>query len=148
MNVQKAVIFDMDGTLADNTHRRHHVETKPKNWPAFNAGIEHDAPNVPIVDLARLFAASDLPVVVCTGRERRYESVTREWMARHDVPCAALYMREDKDYRGDDIVKAELLAAIRGDGFEPVLVVDDRDRVVAMWRRAGLTCLQCAPGDF
>ena len=24
----------------------------------------------------------------------------------------------------------------------------DRDRVVAAWRSAGITCLQAAPGDF
>lgn len=28
------------------------------------------------------------------------------------------------------------------------MVFDDRDKVVAMWRRQGLTCLQVAPGDF
>lgn len=26
--------------------------------------------------------------------------------------------------------------------------LDDRDKVVAMWRRHGLTCVQVAPDDF
>lgn len=144
----KAVIFDMDGTLADCSHRRHHVASTPKNWAAFNAGAHLDTPNVPIVTLAKLFAASGYAIVICTGREADREDVTRAWMAEHGVPCDWLYMRQTKDYRADDVVKAELLEAIRADGFDPLLVVDDRDRVVAMWRAAGLTCLQCAPGDF
>ncbi|WP_435575134.1 hypothetical protein [Burkholderia plantarii] len=29
-----------------------------------------------------------------------------------------------------------------------VAVFDDRDSVVAMWRDAGVTCFQVAPGEF
>ena len=29
-----------------------------------------------------------------------------------------------------------------------VMVFDDRDRVVNMWRRNGVVCAQVAPGDF
>jgi hypothetical protein len=57
-------------------------------------------------------------------------------------------MRAEKDYRADDIIKGELLDRIISDGWRPWLVVDDRDRVVKMWRDRGLLCLQCAPGDF
>ena len=34
------------------------------------------------------------------------------------------------------------------DGFDPVLVFEDRDRVVQMWRDAGLKCLQVKPGEY
>ena len=30
----------------------------------------------------------------------------------------------------------------------PTLVFDDRDRVVAVWRKHGIRCCQVAPGDF
>jgi hypothetical protein len=33
----KAVIIDIDGTLADTTHRLHHIKSKPPNWDAFFA---------------------------------------------------------------------------------------------------------------
>lgn len=36
------IIFDIDGTLADIAHRRHHVETKPKNWSAFQVAAHLD----------------------------------------------------------------------------------------------------------
>lgn len=144
----QSVIFDMDGTLADIAHRRHYVATKPKNWRAFNAALAEDKPNIHVIQLARMFKASGWTVLVCSGREDVYRAETVEWMERHEVPHDRLYMRPAKDYRADDIVKAELLAQIRTDGFDPPLAIDDRDRVVAMWRANGLTCLQCAPGDF
>ncbi|WP_337588678.1 hypothetical protein [Nitrincola nitratireducens] len=48
----------------------------------------------------------------------------------------------------DEVVKAELLEDMKVAGFEPWLVLDDRDAVVAQWRALGLTCLQCAEGNF
>jgi len=57
-------------------------------------------------------------------------------------------MRADSDRRSDDIVKRELLARIRGDGFDPQLAIDDRKRVVDMWRSEGLICAQVAEGEF
>ena len=57
-------------------------------------------------------------------------------------------MRKTKDYRDDGVVKLELLEQIRKNGFNPVIAFEDRDRVVKVWRDAGLICAQVAPGDF
>ena len=56
--------------------------------------------------------------------------------------CAA------NDRRADDIVKGELLARMRADHFKPGLAIDDRRRVVDMWRSEGIVCAQVAEGDF
>lgn len=144
-----AVIFDMDGTLADVTHRRPFITgTGKKNWAAWNERMGDDPPNMPIAALARMMAASGSTIIVCTGRHEEYRRLTETWLLLHEIPAHRVYMRPSKDSRADHVVKLELLARIRDDGFDPVLVVDDRSSVVAMWREAGLTCLQCAPGDF
>lgn len=57
-------------------------------------------------------------------------------------------MRAAKDYRDDGIIKIELFALMREDGYDPKIAFDDRDRVVKAWRDAGLTCFQCAEGNF
>jgi hypothetical protein len=44
------------------------------------------------------------------------------------------------------IVKRELLEGL--DRSKILFVVDDRRRIVEMWRSEGLVCLQCAPGEF
>ena len=42
---KKVVIFDLDGTICNVTHRRKFVASKPKNWDAWNKGISLDTPN-------------------------------------------------------------------------------------------------------
>lgn len=142
------VIFDIDGTLADCEHRRVHLTGEKKNWAAFNAAMGDDTPNAPVVKLARILRAAGTLIVLCTGREEDARRLTETWLTLHDVPFDGLHMRASKDYRADDLVKAEMLAEIRRQGYEPWLVVDDRASVTRMWRRLGLTCLQCAEGDF
>lgn len=142
------VIFDLDGTLADLTHRRHFVAARPKNWKAFFAGVEHDAVIEPVATALRQFAAGAHRVIVCSGRPDDLREATERWLARHELWHSGLYMRRAGDYRADDVVKEELLDQILVDGFAPELVFDDRDRVVKMWRRRGLVCAQVAEGDF
>lgn len=59
-----------------------------------------------------------------------------------------IYMRKTGDRRPDDVVKEEMIQRMRDDGLEPYVVFEDRKRCVDMWRRNGITCLQCAEGDF
>ena len=65
-----------------------------------------------------------------------------------DSLLVTLWMRAAKDTRGDDVVKAELFDAHIRRRFHVRVVLDDRDRVVALWRRLGLPCWQVDYGDF
>lgn len=146
----KAVIFDIDGTIADPSHRLFHLDGE-KDWKAFHDAMDQDAPVEGVIRLARILKAAAEQglgidaVLVVTARhdDPRYETMTREWLALHDMPCDRLYMRRLDDTRSDAIVKAEILERIIEDGYEPILVVDDRDQVVKMWRSYGITTLQC-----
>jgi hypothetical protein len=57
-------------------------------------------------------------------------------------------MREAGDKRADDIVKAEIFFRDIAPRWNVKAAIDDRNRVVAMWRSLGLLCLQVAEGDF
>jgi phosphoglycolate phosphatase-like HAD superfamily hydrolase len=141
-------LFDIDGTLADNSHRTHHVWNKPKHWGKFNATMAGDALHPHVAMLCR-HLSHFLPIILCTGREEAYRKVTEEWLRRHDLAVyRALHMRKSQDYRADTIVKMEMLAAIRAEGYRPVMAFDDRNAVVAAWRSAGIPCAQVAEGDF
>ena len=59
-----------------------------------------------------------------------------------------LYMRNADDYRPDDEIKEGLYHNIVDGRFIVDFVLDDRNQVVKMWRKIGLTCLQVADGDF
>ncbi len=142
------IIFDIDGTLADITHRRHYVATKPKNWAAFEKAAHLDVPNEPIVKLARILANAGHTILLCSGRGEQQREATEIWLQQHNIPFDDLYMRPAGDYRPDDVVKGELLDRIIADGYNVELVFDDRSRVVKLWRSRGLTCCQVAEGDF
>jgi hypothetical protein len=140
-------IFDIDGTLADNSHRTHHLLKTPKDWDGYHENFENDTP---IVRACR--SASDLaryhPIVFCSGRHSGQAVGTQKWLLTHVGLAGPLYMRKEGDHRLDSIIKKELLAQIRFDGFEPLMVFDDRNQVVEMWRAEGVPCFQVAPGDF
>ena len=57
-------------------------------------------------------------------------------------------MRKEKDYRQDAIIKQEIYENEIEGKYNIHFVLDDRDQVVAMWRKKGLTCLQVDYGDF
>jgi len=143
---QELVIFDIDGTLADISERAHHVRTKPKNWNAFNAGMAQDKAIHSMVRLCNILYASGIHIVLCSGRNEKNRPETVEWLSRQGVNYHELLLRKDEDFRSDAIVKREILGTL--DKSNVLFVVEDRSRVVEMWRSEGLVCLQCAPGEF
>ncbi len=142
----ECVIFDIDGTLAECRHRLHFVTDGVKDWAGFFSMLEDDPTHEPIAKLLR-FLHGQIAIIITTGRPANYLEGTERWLARHNLPYAKLYMRAKGDYRQDATIKREILAQIRADGFEPMLVVDDRQQVVDMWREEGLVCLQADPGS-
>ena len=148
----EAVIFDIDGTLADLTHRLHLVENRKREWSKFFNGIPDDTPIKPIVDLASaLIRSNEKAILFVTGRPERTRMDTVTWLLKHGLEVefeTRLFMRKDGEGREDHIVKRDILNDIRNAGFEPVLVFDDRQSVVDMWRRQGIRVAQTAPGDF
>ena len=151
-------IFDIDGTLADCSHRLHFIQSKPKNWKAFFDGMEHDTPIRKTTHILHcLHIAHDdvgVPwntIIFCTGRPESHRKETVDWLARYLgdwVYDASLYMRSSGDHRPDFEIKALLLAAMRVDGLDPKVAFEDRDQVVDMWRRNGLICYQVAKGSY
>jgi len=143
--MKNTIICDLDGTLADCTHRRHYVESKPKDWDAFYAGVGDDPVNKVV---QKTLYTMDYEVVFCTGRPERCRADTVAWLERHMAFLTyTLLMRKDGDYRADYIVKQEILDN-RIDKDKVLFVLDDRQQVVDMWRRNGLVCFQVAKGDF
>jgi len=143
---EEIVIFDIDGTLADVSERIHHVRKKPKNWNAFFQGMAQDKAIHSMVRLCNLLHASGIQIILCSGRTEERRQQTIDWLARQGVNYHDLLLRKDNDHRQDSVVKREMLAAI--DKSKILFVVEDRSRVVEMWRSEGLVCLQCAPGEF
>lgn len=144
----RCYIFDIDGTLADCTHRLPFIHRHPKDWSAFYSACVYDKPIRHMIDVARALA-DHAPLVFATGRNEIVREETKAWLFRHGGLVASnLYMRRDGDHRDDAIIKIEFLQQIRDDGYEPIMAFEDRTRMVAAWRVAGIPCAQVAEGNF
>jgi hypothetical protein len=122
------------------------VRKKPKNWPAFFEGMAQDKAIHSMVRLCNILYASGIRIVLCSGRNEEHRAQTVEWLAGQGVKYHDLLLRRSNDRRSDTEVKRELLGTL--DKSKILFVVEDRSRVVEMWRSEGLVCLQCAPGEF
>ena len=140
------VIFDIDGTLADVSERIHRLKKKPKNWDAFFQGMAQDNAIRSMARLCNILYDSGIQIILCSGRNEGYRAETVKWLAEQGVHYHELLLRKEKDRRSDAVVKREMLVTI--DKSKVLFVVEDRSRVVEMWRSEGLVCLRCAPGEF
>jgi len=141
-------IFDIDGTLANGSHRKHLLEQKPRKWTEWEKLLHLDEPHHDILFFLNLGKAIGMSIVICTGRGEETRERTEQWLANHGIEYDKMYMRPAKDYRDDSVIKKEALDKMREEGYNPIVAFDDRDRVVKMWRENGIRCLQVAEGNF
>ena len=151
--MKNTIIFDLDGTLALIDKRRE-VSTKPNgklDWGKFfnSTNIKLDEPNLPVIKTAQLFAEQGFNIVILSGRSNKTETATRSWLSKNKVPFNKLIMRnsETNHFTPDWVLKKNMLDE-NLDINDIFLVVDDRDRVVKLWRSLGLTTFQVAEGNF
>lgn len=145
---KRNVIFDLDGTLALIDHRRHLVESPNPDWDLFFASCVDDAPNEPIIEVAQSLTERGYDIHVLSGRSDAVAEATIEWLNKHRITRRSLLMRPAGDYTPDDELKVRFIESLGLTPANTLCVFDDRDKVVAMWRRLGFACVQVAPGDF
>lgn len=65
-----------------------------------------------------------------------------------NVPYKALFMRNTGDNTPDETLKRNWLIGYPLIMERVLFIIDDRQKIVDMWRREGFTCFQVAPGNF
>lgn len=134
-----AVICDLDGTLCLHNGRSPYDVDK----------CDMDLLNPTVYGIICNEYWHHTNIIFVSGREDKYREKTQEWLHNNlGLAYMALYMRPTGDMRKDDIVKEEIYLTQIMNKYNVSFVLDDRNRVVDMWRRNGLTCLQVAEGDF
>lgn len=141
--MRDAIIVDLDGTLADNSHRVHHIKKEPKYWDVYNGLIKGDECNEWCNKIIKKFYVDNY-VLIVTGRmqTKQIEKDTIRWLYDNNIPYDKIFFRKDQDFREDSIVKLEIYEQHIELNYKVLFVLDDRPRVVDMWRKIGLVCLQ------
>lgn len=145
MSLEKAVIVDIDGTLADIEHRRHFIPKQgKKKWREFFSAMGKDTVN----EWCKwLLNHLNVKRILLTGRPDDYRKETEEWLNANRVSYDLLLMRRSGDFRADTVTKKEIYEEQVAPFYDIIFVVEDRSSVVRMWRQHGLICLQCIDED-
>lgn len=149
-------IFDIDGTVALIDHRRHILDREDRQkWRDFYAACDKDLPNEPVIRTLEGLRHAGSDIWFFSGRSDEVRDKTVAWLAHHtsfmswELDGPMLTMRAAGDYTADDVLKKQWLdAMLVDDRRRLVAVFEDRNKVVAMWRDAGVPCFQVAPGEF
>lgn len=136
---KKAVIFDLDGTIADTTDLAAHHKG---NWDDFRDHAKNAAPKDDIVKKVLKAKSKGRDVVILTARSAHYRKDTSEWLHKNNVPYDALIMRPLGDERKDKKVKKDLLKSEILPNFDVKKAYDDKKKNVKMFRKQGIKAKQ------
>jgi hypothetical protein len=136
---QPYVICDIDGVLADCTHRLHFIlkNCEEKDWESFDRLTPYDTPIRPTIHLIRLLYAEGRRIILMTGRGERVRAATETWLQYHDIPYHELIMRSEGDRRPAWVVKMQ---KINRENFGPhntFCIFEDEPETVSKMREAG-----------
>lgn len=153
MSLPECIICDLDGTLSLLNGRDPYDATRSDN----------DLPNEPVQKVVRWAHAHGVKIIFMTGREDKFREPSALFLEQHAVYEAEtrlgdkrtltipheLYMRRTGDMRPDNIVKREMYDRHVKDKYRVLFVLDDRPKVVRMWRHElGMTVFQLNDVEF
>lgn len=135
----KALIVDLDGTMADCSHRNPYDAKK----------CGDDAPIDFVIEIVKRFQ-SDHHIIFVSGRDAKYMKETIDWLTNKAGLKAGLYSLYMKPDKAADLgFKQEIFDAHIKNKYYVTFVLEDRTHMVQMYRhKLKLPCLQVADGDF
>lgn len=169
MNKKDAIIVDIDGTLANCDHRRHFVDGthEKQDWKSFYESMTEDTINEWCNFIIEKCCYDEVgflnkSILLVSGRPEEYRELTSNWLIKNNLTfdkkynlysddqedSIKLFMRKTSDYRDDTIIKEEIYREHIEPFYNVLFAIDDRRKMADLWRKLGLVCLHCAPGDF
>ena len=129
---REAVIFDVDGTLADVASIRHYVAGEKKNFQKFHKAASLVHPHHEVVELAASLKRAGYVIIVVTSRKEEWRWTTTTWLRKWEIDFDHLHMRGQQDGRRDVDVKRDILVGILRT-HRVILAVDDNPAIIALW---------------
>jgi len=137
----RAVIWDLDGTLADDRARAHFVEVeqgRQRDWVSYFDAMEEDAPIAASIELLRALRAYGVRIVYLTGRPEYTRDRTERWLQANGLAeYDRLVMRPEGERRHAGEFKVDEIARLRGE-YELICAFEDRIDVAEHLRLSGL----------
>jgi len=126
----KAVIIDVDGTIADMNGR------KPYDWNK----VDQDLPRKEVISMIHGIIEEGVTPIFLSGRDAVCKDKTYTWIMDNVMSgCVPenggfhLFMRSEGDMKKDTIIKKELFDSYIRNNFNVVSAIDDRPCIVRLW---------------
>lgn len=148
--MEKAIIIDIDGTIANDKWRKHMLLESPRDWDKINNASINDTTNEWCVNLVDMYHRRGYKIIFLTARNTNVKELTVKWLTCN-VPFSdyLLLMRPENDNITPDYqIKETIYRNEIEPAFDVEFCIDDRQTVVDMWRRNGLVALHCEGGTF
>lgn len=143
---RKHVIVDIDWTIADLEHRKHHIMKKPKDHDSFYSEVLNDKPIQDIIDLVNVLSEKYSIILVSWRRNQTCEDTEKRLYA-YWVKYNYLLMRQWRDHRPDTEVKNDIYEKCLK-SLNIVFAIDDRKCIVDLWKSKWIKVLDCLWWDF
>ena len=134
----EVLIVDVDGTLA-------HIDPDNPRDPYDGSRAHEDLEDETLVKAVDRLAPYYV-IYIVTGRGLRHRSVTEDWLEDHGIEYDYLWTRPDDDTSVPDAWVKYQIAKKIAKTHKIVGVFDDRERVVDMWRAAGIKTFDVGQG--
>lgn len=142
-----AVIFDIDGTIADTSDRIHLIKPKDgqkKNWGKFFKESINDNKFTHTWLIYQALKNTGVHIFFVTARPENNRDMTFKWLDKNGFnKFHGLFMRPDKEFKPDDEIKKDIYNEHFKDHYDVVAVFEDRLHVAAMWRKQGIPVFLC-----
>lgn len=132
-----AVIFDLDGTMCDISHRDPYNASK----------CFYDKPNEHVVELCKLFHSTGYKVFFFSGRDDCHQEPTRQWLDKYFGLSYQLHMRETSNKEDDRDLKERFFMNNVEKKYYCKAWVDDRLRVCRFVYQAKLPLFRVGNPD-
>lgn len=138
----RAVVFDLDGTLADDRARAHFVEVehgRERDWTSYFDAVETDAPIAATIEVLHALRRDGVRIVFLTGRPEFTRRKTERWLRANGLhEYDRLVMRPDEgEWVPAGQFKVGEIERLRA-RYQIVCAFEDRIDVAEHLRRAGV----------
>jgi len=139
MQKQKAVIFDIDETVANKSKERGYREYDK---------VDLDTPITPTIAVLMLYFQAGYKIIFITSRREICREKTVQWLDKYIGVEYWLFMRPEKQsknekYTESEIVKLDIYNRFVKNLYDVEAVFEDRQSVIEMWHEQGLYVFNC-----
>lgn len=134
-SLPKAIIYDIDGTLALMGNR------SPFDWDK----VDRDDPNHVVIHTLQMYREAGYKIILLTGRDAESRELTEYWLKAYGIEYDELYTRPN-DSKGNPVqgkdtkIKKDIFFENIFGRYFVWCVYDDRLSVVLMWEYIGVFC--------